>query len=100
MSIPTPTDPNPTPTPTPDPTPVPAESFGQAAAQVVSDVQSDIAATEAAVAGSVVPLWEQARAEYDLLEPAAKSRIHALLNDLEVLRASALPALHTFFGAK
>jgi len=40
-----------------------------------------------------------ARAEYDSLPPAAQSRIHTLLNDLEVAYR-ALPCLHTFFGAK
>lgn len=72
---------------------------GQDAEQVVSDVQSDITATENAVTGSVVPLWQQARAEYDSLAPAAQARIHTLISDLETLYG-ALPNLHTFFGAK
>jgi hypothetical protein len=76
------------------------ESVGQAAAAVAAAVQSDIAASEAAISGSIEPLAAQARAEYDALAPAAQSRIHALLNDLENLYSSALPALHTFLGAK
>src|SRR5208337_3028982 len=91
-------DPTPAPEPTQAPTPAPAtatataEPVGQAAEQVVSDVQSDIAATEKAVTDDVVPLWQQARAEYDALEPAAQGRIHQLFNDLELLYGS-LPAL-------
>ena len=100
---PTPPTPAPEPNQAPDPVTTTAtapESVGQAAEQVVADVQSDIAATEQAVTTDVVPLWQQARAEYDALEPAAQGRIHQLFNDLEVAYASAMPALHTFLGAK
>jgi hypothetical protein len=76
-----------------------SQAVTQAVTQVVNDVQSDISATEAAVENSISPLAAQARAEYDTLEPAAQSRIHQLLNDLEVTY-HALPAMHTFFGAK
>ncbi len=97
MSGPTPV---PSPTPTPSPTPQPTESLGAAAEQVVSDVQSDISASETAVSAGIDPLVQQARAEYDSLEPAAQGRIHALINDLETLYQVSLPALHTFLGAK
>lgn len=90
----------PTPTPTPNPTPAPTETVGQAVAQVVSDVQSDISATQNAVTGAIDPLWQQARAEYDSLEPAAQARIHTLFNDLETAYSLALPALHSVLGAK
>ena len=86
--------------PTPTPAPAPTETLGQAVEQVVSDVQSDITATQGAVTGAIDPLWAQARAEYDALEPAAQGRIHSLLNDLETAYGLALPALHTAFGAK
>ncbi len=91
-------DPTP-PVPTP-PTPPSPETPGQAVEQVVTDVQSDITATQAAVTGTIDPAVATARAEYDTLEPAAQARLHTLLNDLEAAYNVSLPALHSLFGAK
>ena len=69
-------------------------TVGQAVEQVVSDVQSDITATESAITGTVDPLWQQAVSEYQQLEPAAQGRIHQLLNDIETAYSVTLAGLH------
>jgi hypothetical protein len=85
-------------TPAPLPPPPPSETVGAAATQVASDIASDAVATKAVVEADVIPLWEQAAAEYHSLEPALQGRLHQLLNDIESLKAVALPALHTFLS--
>jgi hypothetical protein len=75
--------------PNPAPTPVTAQV---AVAAVVADVQSDVQAAELLAAN--------ARTEYDNLSQDAQRRIHQLINDLEVAEATALPFIHTLFGAK
>jgi hypothetical protein len=65
-------------------------------AAVAADVASDVATTEAAV----TPIYEQARAEYDKLSPAAQGRLHQLLNDIETGEGVVLAGLHGMFGAK
>jgi hypothetical protein len=84
--------------PPPPPPPPPSETVGAAATQVASDIASDAVATKAVVEADVIPLWEQAAAEYHSLEPAIQGRFHQLLNDIESLKAVALPALHTFLS--
>lgn len=84
------------------------ESATQAAEQVAADVVSDAEAAKAAAGtpqGQAVKvdaeqLYAAVRAEYESLSPGLQGRIHQLLNDLEVAGSTALPAIHSIFGAK
>jgi hypothetical protein len=86
--------------PAPPTPPTPPETPQQAIETVATDIAGDIAAGENAINTGIDPIWAQARAEYDALEPAAQARVHQALNDIETAFSVSLGAFHTAFGAK